>query len=654
MSNSKVSSNAETMGSKNVDVSGRKRSGSAKTLQMPTVPEALPLLPDEAAWTIHSDLQNQPLAVTIEDVWPVHYSHVAMTTTVVYFWQNLEVHRREIVGPYDPNAVFPLVEYLPASVLSTGGIRQLRYQVSAPLLTTTSSFITMINVDKTEPNNNNPGPELIFGPEVADGIVTDDELVANNGIGAEVERWTDIRLEDEVEFFWGAVANVNFVGKLIIGPNHVAGAPILIHFPEDFIRKSGPGLRSASYRLIDRAGNIGPFSAPTEIEVSTIMLPDIPRAEVPLGEDDGLINLDDARTGVIVEIEQIFGAQPNDTLVIWWNTHTLAVVTIGVAHAWPIRVPVKWEILSAEGFEQAIPVRVRYLFQRGSASKPSPDSFYILDFSVAGPDPQGPDPINTQLPLVVVKGVTGDDVVTQADAPGPVRVEVRLWNGDVIPGQKLELFWGGEAALADEYEIQPGDLPGQTVVFWVPWLLIMRAASGQVPVYYWTDNAVNRQRSPDKLVRVELDTLKGLVRPVLLNDSDRNFVACDTHPEPWTGVFIGIPWNATHFEVGDRLEVYWSSHRTKDGSGDPFQYTSVTFHVELSDAHRDLQQVEVQIQPFNPLFTLPGLVAGWGSGVVLYRLFKASGPTGLSDKKLIYIDLKRPGGGTCLGPTQSE
>lgn len=655
MSDSKLSSNAEPLGSGPVDVPQRKRSTAILTLEVPVVPEALKLLSDEAAYTIPLALQNQPLMVTIEQVWPVNFANIPMTTLVQYLWQGIEVHRHEIIGPYDPDIVFPLVQALPASVLSTGGIRQLTYRVSAPLLTTTDSFRTMVNVDKTAPNNGNQGPALIFDPEVISGGVTDDYLVAHNGVDAEVVRWPDIRLEDIIEFFWGEFPNIRSAGTLSIGPAHIAGAPIEIHFDETFIRDSGEGRVFASYQLTDRAGNIGPFSAVIELDVNLQVLPDLPRPEVPLAELDGLIDLDDARTGVVIEIPQIFGAQENDRLVIFWNTHSLPPITIGAGQAWPIRVSVSWEILSAGGFAGSIPVRVRYLFQRGSASKNSPNNFFIQDFSVAGPDPQGPDPINTQLARVVVKGVTGDDVVTQLDAPGPVRVEVPLWTTPApVPGHRLELFWGGEAAFAGDYEIQPTDLPGQTVAFFVPWVVIMGAASGQIPVYYWTDNAVNRQRSPAKAVRVELDTLKGLEKPVLLNDSTRDYVACDTRPEPWTGVFIGVPWDATHFEVDDRIQVYWSSYPTKAGSGDPFPGTSVTFDVVLTQDHKNAGRVEVLIAPFDPLFTRPGLVNDYGSGVSYYRLFKVSGPTGVSSKKLVFIDLKRPLGGVCLGPVRTS
>lgn len=630
-----------------------RRSDSTQTILAPRVSQALPLLADESAFTLPLSLQDQPLEVVIDTVWPVNEASVAMTTLVEYLWQNVVVYTDTITGPYDPNVVFPFVRYLPAHILTTGGIRQLRYRVSALLITTTLSFPTLVNVDKTKPNNNNPLPPLIFDPDVIAGGVSDDYLVLHGGVVAEVVHWPDIHIEDRVEFFWGPVANVNLAGTLEIDATHTAGGAITYLIDEAFIRARGPGPQFVSYQLTDRAGNITSFSTAVELQVNLITLPDVTRPDVPLSEIDGLIDLDDVRTGVFISIPEIIGALPGDEILLFWNIHPLPLITVGAVQTWPMTSQVQWPILAAGGFAGRYPVRVRYIFRRGTATKNSPDNFFEADFSVAGPNPTGPGPIHNLLSLPVVKGAMGDDVVTQSDAPGPVRVEVLLY-ANPVPGHRLELYWGSDAAFADDYEIQPGDAGGTTAVFWVPWVLILGGASGQVPVYYWTDNHVNRQRSPAKSVRVELDTLKGLVAPTLLNNSPRDYIACDTKPEPWTGVFIGIPWDATHFEVDDTVRLYWSSYPTTNGRGDPFPGTSVEFDLTLTDAHRIIGHAEVQISPFNPLLTQPGLVRPNGSGVAYYRLFKASGPSGVSPKKLLFIDLIRNDGMTCFGPTSNS
>lgn len=624
------------------------------TLDNPIPTQALPLLWDEAAYTLPLALQDQPLQVTIERVWPVNFAdNPLQVTRVEYFWQGVSEHVREIAGPYDPDLVFPLIEELPARILSTGGIRRLTYEVSSVFLPLTQSFPTFVNVDKTAPNFGNPGPQLVFDEQVQRDGVTEDYLNTHGGVRAELVRWPDIKTEDTVTFYWGDIPNVDEVDTVVIERAQVEGAPIFVFFPAAVVRASGEGPRFASYTLTDRAGVVGPFSASVSVEVSLVSLPDLPRPQVPLAEADGLINLDDARQTVTVSLPQIFDADPGDRIFTFWNGQALAPVTIGAVQNWPIPVTVPWPVLTVGGFDTRYPVRVHYVFQRGAATKDSPNSFYEVDLTVAGPDPIGPDPINPGLARVVVKGATGDDVVTNVDFPGPVAVEVPLYINPV-PGESLELYWGSDAVFADDYQVLPGDVAGQTVTFQVHWSVISIGSSLALPVYYWTDNGVNRQRSPFTPVRVEFDTLTGLQAPRLLNDSPRDFIACDTQPEPWTGVFMGIDWNTVHFEVGDTVRLYWKSYPSKNGSGAHFDGTDVWFDQVLTTDHRDIGQVPIAILPFNPLITRPGLVETWGSAVVSYRLFKATGPTGVSSRKLVYVDLKRPGGGTCLGPIAVE
>lgn len=621
------------------------------TLDNPIPTQALPLLWDESSYTLPVAVHSDPLQVTIERVWPANLANLAMTTEVKYYWQGLFEFQHNIVGPYDPDVVFPLTVELPDRLTSTGGIRRLHYTVSSPFISLTESFPTFVNVDKSAPNSGNPGQVLIFDAEAL-VEVTEDYLVRNGGVPVQIPRWLDIRTEDTVEFFWSELPNVAQVGQVVIQRAQVEGAPLLYTFPEAFVRSSGTGSRFVSYRLIDRAGNVGPFSELVEIKVSLVSLPDLPRLKVPLADADGLINLDDARQGVIILIDQITDALPGDQVTPFWGSHPLPSTTIGDVQAWPIRVTVPWAILAAGGFDAAYPVRVRYLYRRGTASENSPDNFYKVDLTVAGTHPVGPDPINPGLKLVIVKGVTGDNIVTSADAPGPVRVEVPLFDNPE-PGERLELYWGNDGNYAGDYTVSPGDVGGQIIAIFVPWPVISPVTHPAVEVYYWTDNGINRQRSPFTPVRVEFDTLIGLQAPNLLNDSGNNSIRCGTQPEPWEGVFIGVSWNTQHFDIGDSIRLYWKSYPTQNGSGAHFEGTDVFFDQVLTADHQDIGQVVIQIQPFNPLITLPGLVNpnGFGSAVVSYRLFKAAGPSGVSSRKLLYVDLYRPGGDqTCLGP----
>ncbi|CRM13549.1 hypothetical protein [Pseudomonas sp. 37 R 15] len=614
-------------------------------LDAPNPSQTLPLEWDEAARTLPVQLHDQDLEVTIAKVWPFNLHEREMVTTVEYRWDDDTVHTFYIHGPYDPDTVFPLVQRLPMSILSSGGISRLTYRVSASLIGTTDSFPTLVNVDKTPPNGGNPGPQLQIDDEARDEL-TDDYLVRHGGLPVELVRWFDMRIGDICHFFYAALPNQGLAGTLLITREHYQGAPIRYLIPEAHVRASGRGERFASCRLEDRAGNVRQFSDEIKLNASPVVLPDLPRPFIESAELDGLVTLDDVRQGLAVAITRISEAEPGDEIHPFWNTHALEIKPIGEVQTWPIPVSVPWSIVAAGGFSTRYPLRVRYVYQRGTASRNSPDSFYEIDLRVAGPDPSGPDPINRKLALAIVKGVTGDNILTSADSPGPVPVEVRLFVDPEV-GEHLELCWNSDDRIVDTYSVQPGDRAGDLITLWVSWAVASSIALAEV--YYWTDNGINRQRSPSASVRVRLDTLTGLQSPLLLNDSTENFIACGTNPPPHEGVWIGIPWHAFHFEPGDIVHLYWASYPTNDGSGEPFRGTDVYFEHELTTDDYNNRKATIRILPFD-LITAPGLVPGFGSAVVRYRLFKRTGDTGLSSRKLIYINLKIPGGGTCLGP----
>ncbi|NVZ54283.1 hypothetical protein HX792_28415 [Pseudomonas sp. B6002] len=614
----------------------------------PLPEDSLPLLWDEAAHKIPLSVRGQPFKVTIPSVWTPNNAATNVRTNIEYFWKGDHVWTEEILGPYDPAVLFPYTKALPAWLLDTPGVSQMYYKISGVLLPTGESERTLIDVDDLAPNQDNPGAELIFGPDTLDGV-SDAELTADAGIPCEVPRYLVMRTEDVVMVFFGTIPNIDYVGSFTVERRHIEdGDPLLYLIPEAVVRTSGGGERWASYRLMDRVGNIGPFSDPVKLDINLVSLPDLLRPLVPRAETDGLIDLDDIRQGVSVSLQEVIGAEEGDTLTLRWNTHILATITVGATQIWPISVDVTWPIFLVGGFDARYPVRVWYAFARGSLTKNSPDTFIEVDATVAGDPPVSPDPINPALPIVTVKGVTADNVVTPADSPGPVLVEVPLFFNPQV-GENLRLFWGNDATFADIKVVDPGDVAGQTVQLYVPWALIV-AGGGLVEVYYWTYNGVNYQRSRATQVRVELDTLTGLAAASLLNNHPSKMIACDTVPQPYEAVILGIPWSTTHFEVGDRVRLFWSSHRTTNGGGAPIAGSQVWFELELTDAHRTAGVAEVYIEPFDPLITVPGLIPTNGSGLFYYRLYKMSGPTGKSAANFARIDLIRPGGTTCLAP----
>lgn len=616
-------------------------------LDTPIASDTLPLEWDESALTLPRHLHDQDLKVTIEKVWPFNLADKDMITTVEYHWDGVCKHSYELQGPFDPAQVFPLVQYLSKAILSIGGIHRLTYRVSAPLIGAADSFPILINVDKDAPNGGNPAPPLQFDSE-ARHEVTEEYIVRHRGIPFWLMPWFDMRIGDLLEVFYGIFPDVSLAATFVITRAHVQGAPIEFTIPADHVRDSGSGFRYASGRLGDRGGNVGQFSEATRLKASPVVLPDLPRAYIETAEQSGVLFFEDTwpPNELAITVPQIDGAEAGDMIFPYWNTHPLEVMTVGEVQKWPMRRDVPWLVFAAAGFQSRYPLRVHYLYKRDAASKSSPDSFYHVEPRVFAPDPSGFTPINGRLAKPIVKGVTGDNVLTSEDGPGPVPVEVRL-PVNPEPGKRLELCWNSDDVIVAAYDVQLGDKEGMLVTLWVLWAVA--SSTNVAEVYYWTYGK-NPQRSPSTWVTVNLDTLTGLKGPQLLNNSTVDMVACGTVPEPYVGVFIGVLWNFIHFEPGDLLRLYWISYPSKNASGDPFDGTNVFFDHVLTADDRDRGQVEFQIRPFSPLITLPGLVKDFGSAVTRYRLFKATGGTGLSSRKLIYVNLKIPGGGTCLGP----
>ncbi|NVZ64648.1 hypothetical protein [Pseudomonas gingeri] len=621
---------------------------SPRTLDAPAFPDVLERVWGETSFTLPIYFHPLPLRVVIEHPWPYTAHEEEEQETWVYFIldnQDIPELTLSIIGAYELDDVFPIEVDIPPELLGPG-VHRVSYRVVGNFIGTNPSFVAAINYDQTQPNQGNPGGELIFDDEVSLYGITEAYLNTHQGATALVPRWSDVSVEDEVYYYWSPTAHLGRVGVLPITQAQAMGAPIEITFSESDIRTHGSGIRYASYRLADRAGNIGPFcDPPSEINVSLVALPiRLPRPEVPLADSDGLIDLADARAPTVVVIQEIVDAEIGDIVRIYWNIHELASFTVeGPIPVWPVSRPISWDIVSSGGFDARVPAVVFYRLYRGVPFVPSPNNFFDVDLTVAGPDPEGPDPINRLLPLVTVKGITADNVITLADRDTTIRVVVPLY-ASAQPGERLELMWGDDSKLASFYTVRAGDTEA---VFFVPWEFVEANGSHlALPVYYWTDNGVNRQRSGPTSVRVAIDRITGLKPPLFTHGNDR-FINCNTLPPPWLGVHVEIPGDSSRLATGDEIVLHWKSYPTPNTTGEPFPETVKSFRHVLAD--NEAANGYTFIIPFSPYITLPGLTPSFGSADTYYDLNKADGGFGGSEDSWIRIDLTRSGSPPCLG-----
>lgn len=622
---------------------------------LPQVPDALELLADDGgAYLIDRATQDAPLRVLIATSWPVDADDPPGTQSMLQlYWDNATVGAPYVfTWPFDPDQVFPFTAFVPREFLTAPGIHRLKYEVMLWSENEAFSDEILINIDREAPNHDNRGERLGFDDQVIEQGVTDAYLELNRGrLPAIVPRWSDIREGDLVEYFVGVSADPSHPsvlrgGSLRVGPEHVAGAAVEVFYPQEVLAASGNGYRYVFYFLTDRAGNQNPRSRAEYLNVQLRGPIVLPAPVVPLAEFDRLIDLEDVRRGVEVHIPFIAEALAGDRIQAYWNNRPLAPFFVAANQAWPLRLPVSWEVVSADGFASVVPCVVRYEGSRGTQPPlDAPAVTFMVDLTVAGPDPVGPDPINPWLKPVVVKGLTGDNVLTLDDYERDAEVRVLLFDQPQA-GDLLQLHWGNETQVVATYRVKAQDRAGDWVTFSpVPWAVIETTGSGNVPVHYWTFNDVNRQRSPATRVRVQIPVLTEL-GPVTFPDATLfGWINCNSRP--WDGIRVHVPVDV-RMSPGDQVSLTWQLCRQTNGEV-PMPGALKTFSKTLNAQDLRGESIEIRVEPFDTL-VLPLWPASQprpnnpdGSAQVGYTLQLVDGRFGIAPPTYVSISLTRPG-----------
>ncbi|WP_460418286.1 hypothetical protein [Pseudomonas sp. microsymbiont 2] len=423
-----------------------------------------------------------------------------------------------------------------------------------------------VRIDQMAPNMGRPCPLR------EDNVtVIDEAYLEQNGNKAtfKIDRWDDIRLEDKVQLFLldssvSDTTNLPFNPSCEVDVNvdNKRQNPFLVDVPA---AKLTNGMFRVVCRLLDRSGNVGVQSPSLDVQVLLPVPVVLPFPQVPLA-NDGLLDLEDARTPVQVEIPRIEAAEPGDVLQVYWNTRPLQAVTVGATQQWPVRVDVPWADITAQGFVGPVLADVYYTSSRHGGSQETTGIQVSVDLRVAGPDPEGPEPENPRLAPVVVKGRTGDNHLGIPDINQDVTVEVLLYP-QPEPGQTLQLHWNDSKDSISTYEVKEGDQGNTTITFpLIPYDQV-KDSSGRVPVHYWTSNGVNRQRSPATLVTVAWAATYPRPAYVVPYVNIYGNLSCDSlykaisKPIPPTAeVPFDVPASAG-LQVGEHVRLRWQLYR---------------------------------------------------------------------------------------------
>jgi hypothetical protein len=356
-----------------------------------------------------------------------------------------------------------------------------------------------------------------------------------------------------------------------------------------------------------------------------------------------LVDRQQARDSVTVEVDEYDFADPGHWLAVFWDDTPLTEVPVDPS-AFPMSVPVPWPILQAKG-DGPLRAKIYYKIRQGTAyGPPSPDISVAVNLTLAGQDhAKAPALINEDLALVKVFGENSQTLNTLLtdDFGLPARVLLSLYDAPE-QGQLLELYWGSYPGAVASYEVKAGDVAGKPVEFSVPWHVIdTDKENPALPVWYITSNGVNQQQSLPTRVVVSIVVIEDLKEPVFPHANTNGVLHCCSRPRLWEGVTVRIKADP-RIEEGDTLTLVWQGSKGLNGN-EPIDDTYEEIEKELTTL-RPGEDIDIVVEDYDRLIAP---MVNNGSALVYYRLKKRTGGRGESDKDFVIINRTLPSGAIC-------
>lgn len=186
---------------------------------------------------------------------------------------------------------------------------------------TTPSRDTLIEVDTTRPGLPSHGP-MAFPKEVDDGLTSAELTALGNTLDVIVSSYSTMAQGDFIETFWGDIPGPTATVQM----NDIELEEVPISFSRAFLEdvesQVGNALSDVTYIVTDRATNVSPRSLARQIRLLLAEIPNDllrPIIEQASPEQGGLIDYEDAQTGVTVDIPHYLGALPGDQVTLYWG-----------------------------------------------------------------------------------------------------------------------------------------------------------------------------------------------------------------------------------------------------------------------------------------------------------------------------------------------
>jgi hypothetical protein len=549
----------------------------------------------------------------------------------------------------DNHTVFPLSMTLPKAALAEGSF-SLRYLLVSD--NDSESLTTPLRVDRTPPWGPHDNPPRV---EIDTERVTDDYLIAHpSGIEITLPAYTDQKSNDKA-YLWFA-SDIEDLGVPDIDSDVPTDRKFVVN--TDTVKTWKDGALYVVYRLKDIAGNESKDSIFYPLSIALGTLPENLQApEVPLAID-GLLDLEDARTGVMVEIPKFDNPKNTDLLAVTWGKTSLMRQPIGT-HQPPYEVQVpnttlRHEYANATG---AVPLLVSYEVVRGIEHFGPKSSTIQVDFSVIGPvrpdpDPDWPDPINIKLAPCEVRGAASGELnkLTRADNKQAAKLSFKPYE-NAKDGEIVRFYWSDVHVQEADYTVDTKLPPPWTVD--IDWKYIEQAGNTTgLPVQYgiWDKNLTNEQRAPATSVEVGAVVLVA-PQPAFKGLSSRGVLNCASlvdpdNPTADPAFRVSVP-DLTSFGLkdGDKVEMVWTPYKEETG-GTPITSAILKETITLGPKYPVtgfVWRVEPYATHILPIYVLN---VQYGRGEVGYS-FVVGGETVDSEPLSASVALGLGGGGSC-------
>jgi hypothetical protein len=543
---------------------------------------AQPLIPssDPIDGLLTLEKLAQPVVMTFP-VWNEAYpGHTYQLT-----WNEILTSEKKSITTEKPGD--PLSLTIPSGLLVNDGTYQVGFGAINELggQIAYSREIPLI-VDRTPPGGNLLAPLLLDPNQLP--LTAESLTIANNVLTARLPSYFDAKWGDVVRTYWGDQPGP----ERTLTAEELGGSNIVFTFERSFLEQLVDGDILVTYTVTDRAGNLSIVSEPALLRLQLRNYPQGLLAPVVPQANDGMIEHNDARHGVQVQIPQYGNAQAGDVIVLNWGGVALAgQVLTEAATLQPVvlSIIVPFDTVQTAGDGAT---KVLYEVHRDNQLRGT-SPVCVVNVFVTLPGPQDPMPatlINERLAPPQIRGKSDntnrlqnfldeDDYLLNADAVIP-------WQDGFKACDQIHLYWGSWP-LPVVRSLDQNDVDAAAdLAICIPNALIAGEGVGRaIPVHYTVTHGgnPNTSRSSTQLVRVvrraQLPGGECGLTGAIFNQAD------DTHtlrlPAVAEGTTVSIkPYR--NMSTGDRLALTLSGF-DQWVDGQPMEAASLVLTNTLDD-----------------------------------------------------------------------